>query len=269
MHFSGIVCLSNIVLCLLCLFSCLIRCEVGAETGPDSGLYSIQFFSILEQSVQFQVTVNGITGSIIEVPETSPNSLWTNFSAFPGDDLSVKLVHLDAPRGLSYVINNGATGGGSQIYDSKTTTFRPVNTCPENEICEYRLYGNNFAGSTANLYVDNILVLQNFNATTVEYLNIAAGATITIVLTYGGTGDDMYYYINNISFGDEDNGWLYNSFGINSVIPNPIINPNRPPFGGQYYPITSEQISSIAHSIGGGNQNSEWIPLTWPFNYYG
>jgi hypothetical protein len=46
---------------------------------------------------------------------------------------------------------------------------------------------------------------------------------------------------------------------MNALIPNIAI--NRPPFGGQYYPITSEQASAFANTIGGGKQNSVWIPL--------
>ena len=36
-------------------------------------------------------------------------------------------------------------------------------------------------------------VLQNYDGNTVESLNIAAGASIRVVFTYGGVGDDIRF----------------------------------------------------------------------------
>jgi hypothetical protein len=244
------------------LAACFFNNRLDAKTATGSGKYSIQFFSTVAQGVQFQITVNGVTGSTITVPETSPNSIWTDFEATAGDVLSVKILSVYQNAGFSYVINNQADGAGTQIYDSKTTTFTPVNTCPENEICNYEIYGGYFEGSTANFYVNNVLVLQNYDGITRENLNISAGASIRIVFTYGGVGEYMYCFINNRDIFDGINRWFYNSYGTNTLIPGLTVYPNPPPFGGQYYPITSEQVSAFAIKIGGGFRKYLWIPLT-------
>jgi hypothetical protein len=242
--------------------------QLDAKTATGSGRYSIQFFSTTVQGTSFQIALNGVAGSTITVPETSPNSPWISFDAAEGDVLSVRILSLteEAYLGFFYVINNQADGAGTQIYDSKTTTFTPVNTCPENEICNYVIYGDRFDGSLANFYVNNVLVLQNYDGTTRENLNIAADASIRVVFTYGGVGDDIYYYFNNQRIPGDYNFWAYNAFGTNTIIPNTAINPDRPPFGGQYYPITNEEASSFASTIGGGHQNSVFIALTLPIN---
>ena len=80
--------------------------RLDAKTATGSGRYSIQFFSTTVQGTSFQITLNGVAGSTITVPETSPNSPWISFDAAEGDVLSVRILSLteEAYLGFFYVI---------------------------------------------------------------------------------------------------------------------------------------------------------------------
>lgn len=98
--------------------------------------------------------------------------------------------------------------------------------------------------------------MEDFTGGQENFFTVNPGDSIRVEFTFGGGETDIYYALHIES---AQNAWFYNAYGMNALIPNTAI--NRPPFGGQYYPITSEQASSFANTIGGGKQNSVWIPL--------
>jgi hypothetical protein len=211
-----------------------------------SATYSIRFFTTSTQDANYQITVNGVEGPDSSAFVPSPYSAWINFGASPGDVVSIKMI--GAPF-VSYVVNDGPNGSGTQLYDSTSTTFPPLNTCTGT--CEVEILGNAFEGSTCNVYVNNELVLENYDGGQIGTFTVSAGDLILIKLTHAGGSTDLRYNLH--SDGSEIyNEWYYNAFGFNTL----IINPARTPFGGPYYPITSEQIASFARSIGSGKQNS-------------
>jgi hypothetical protein len=239
----------------------LCNCELIAKTSV-SGTYSIQFHSSVEQDIDYEVFVNG--ESVATGSQVYPNSGWIDFNVLSNDVISVAIPSFPTdPYAFYYVVHNEAGGGGSEIYDSRSTTYFPVNTC-ESGSCEVLLFDTNFGSSTGNLYVNDQLVVENFTGGVPNYFTINSGDSIRIVFTYVGGSTYIYYYLE--IRGSDPNYWFYNAYGMNALIPNIIINPDRPPFGGQYYPITSEQASSFASTIGGGHQNSVWIALTLPIN---
>jgi hypothetical protein len=69
------------------------NCKLAISSG--SGQYSIQFVSIQEQDVAFQVTVNGVTASPVTAFAKEIDSPWTNFSAYPNDILSIEILDLE------------------------------------------------------------------------------------------------------------------------------------------------------------------------------
>jgi hypothetical protein len=253
--------LYNIFMIFIVAFASLYNCEIIAKTS-SSETYSIQFRSSTDQNVGYEVFVSGV--SVASGSQVYPNSGWIDFNVLSDEVISVKITTFPTdPYALYYVVHNGPGGGGSEIYDSRSTTFFPVNTC-ESGSCEVALFNNNFGSSTGNVYVNDQLIVENFTGGTENYFTINSGDSIRIVFTYAG-GDTQIVYFIQIR-GSDPNFWFYNAYGTNSLIHGSTINPNRPPFGGQYYPITSEQVSSFANIIGGGKQNSVWIPLTLPIN---
>lgn len=238
------------------------NCKLAISSG--SGQYSIQFVSIQEQDVAFQVTVNGVTASPVTASAKEIDSPWTNFSAYPNDILSIEILDVEYSTGISYRVNNGADGAGIEIYDSRITTFTPVNTCPDTiSACEMQIYAPFLTGSTADFYINDTLVLQNFNGSSVEYLNVNYGDSIKVVFSYGGETEGAFYSITIV---DIYNTWIYNGFGKNTLIDNPAINPQKSPFGGSLYPITQSKSRAFAILIGAGKQGTEWRPLTLPFD---
>jgi hypothetical protein len=155
------------------------------------------------------------------------------------------------------VINNRANGGGAEIYDSTSTTFSPVNVCQVGT-CRFGIYGIHFANDTANVYANDTLVLSNYTGGTLEEFDVQADDLIRIVFNYVA-GSNAYYsmYYNSVVF----NVWTYNAFGLNTQIYNSIYGPNRGPFGGSLYPITTEQSAEFASTLASGSQNSVWISL--------
>jgi hypothetical protein len=137
----------------------LCNCELIAKTSV-SGTYSIQFHSSVEQDIDYEVFVNGesaATGS-----QVYPTSAWIDFGALLDDVINVQITTFpDDFFTLYYVVYNGAGGSGTKIYDSRSTTYFPVNTC-ELESCEVTLYKSSFGDSTGNLYVNNQLVVEDF-----------------------------------------------------------------------------------------------------------
>jgi hypothetical protein len=234
-------------------------CKFTAGTS-SSGTYSLQFRSSVVQSVEYIVTVNDVMASA-GIEGTNPTSSWIDFSALPGDVISVLLPYINSPYAFYYVVNNAAGGGGTDIYDSRATIFTPVNTCTES-LCEYMIIGSNFGSSSGNVYVNNVLVVDNFTGAQQNF-NLSAGDSIRIEFSYDAGNTEISYNFGP-SDSEEATFWFYNAYGTNTLITNPVVNPNRPPFGGNYYPITSEQVSTFASTIGSGNQNSIWVPLTLP-----
>jgi hypothetical protein len=235
---------------LLLLFS-------NVNQASSSGIYSIRFSSSSIQAVQFTITINGLAGTPINTSVPVGSTNWINFDANPNDILSVNVNEFFQPFGLSYTIRNGADGSGIEIYDSKINTFTPVNTCPENDTCKMQVFESVLDGGTIDFYVNNILVLANFNGSEEEQFEVDSGDFIRAVFTYGGESTEVNY---SFSIDDDENSWIYDSFGINTLISNPDL--RRTPFGGLYSPITNEEISAFAVTIGAGNENTFWRELT-------
>jgi hypothetical protein len=240
----------------------IINCELNDESAIDSGTYSIQFISSLSGEVEYQILVNEVNVAEGTESVTPPASRWINFNASPNDVINVLIMNIDYK--FHYLINNAASGLGTDIYDSRTTHFTPANICTDGT-CEFTLIAPDFDGSTLNVYANDLLVLANFEGGDEVTFNASAGDVIRMDFTYGNGSTDVLYYFG-ITGGEILIAWMYDAYGTYTIIPQSTINPNRPPFGGQYYPITSEQASSFASTIGGGHQNSAWIPLTLPIN---
>jgi hypothetical protein len=250
MNVCRVICLAFLV-----VFSILVKCEV-----KSSSYYSIQFYTNESeiQEITYQITINEIPGDQTNLSFNSPGSRWIDFVAAPGDTLSVYLVEFGSPN-FSYVIYNGANGQGSKIYDSTSTTFTPLNTCTSGT-CIWSIYGaSSFRTNTANVYVNNMLVLSDYDGNANQEFNVNVNDSIRIVFDY--VSGVSYYFLsyNEGSY----NYWQYDAFGQNTFVYNPVPNVSRSPFGGQLYPITNEQSSAFAITIGAGN--STWIPLTLPF----
>lgn len=196
---------------LLLLFS-------NIDQASSSGIYSIQFSSSSFQVVRFTITINGLAGTPIDTSVPVGSTNWINFDANPNDILSVNVNEFFQSFGLSYTIRNGADGSGIEIYDSKINTFTPVNTCPENDTCKMQVFESVLDGGTINFYVNNILVLANFNGSEEEQFEVDSGDFIRAVFTYGGESTEISY---SFSIDDDENSWIYDSFGINTLISNP------------------------------------------------
>lgn len=214
------------------------------------GTYSLQFSLGSNTYVMYEININ-------EVPayDTTDNTNWINFDASPGDTLKIVILEYDAPFDLSYVVNNGADGSGTNIYNSTSTTFTPFNSCTEND-CQIQIDSTDFQNNIANVYVNNVLTVENYSGT-VQTFYANVDDTIRVEFTYV-EGSDIKYTLYFTQLG-VDNYWYYNAFGSNTIIYNP--NLRRGPFGGLLYPITSEQSSEFAKTIGAGMQKAKWTHL--------
>jgi hypothetical protein len=226
-------------------------------TSPNSGTYSIQLIAELEQTVSFNIIVNGETQtfSAIHVPNTGTE--WLDFSASYGDNIKVEFFRWigDASTNrFSYVINNRPGGSGRLIYNSKSTTYTPVNFCTSGT-CQYQIQGVNFDGSTVDVFVNGKVVIANFDGSADQFFSVNAGDVIKIVFTYAG-GLIYAYYL--LWLGSLRNFYIYNTLGEEAQIYS------YSPSGGYMYPISQENVSEFATSIGAGTQSNGFIPLTLP-----
>jgi hypothetical protein len=249
----------NLVRILFCSFAISLFSLMRSvwATSPNSGKYSIQLTAELEQTVSFRIIVNGETQtfSAIHVPNTG--SEWLNFSASYGDNIRVDILSwtISASRNrFSYVISNGPNGSGRVIYNSKSTTFTPVNYCTSGT-CQYRIEGINFEGSTVDVFVNGKNVITNFDGGADQFFSVNAGDIIKTVFTYAGGRLDIYFFIY---IGDLYNRYVYNAFGQEAQIYS------YSPSGGYMYPISQENVSEFATSIGAGTQSNGFIPLKLP-----
>jgi hypothetical protein len=145
---------------------CLLLLLIAFVSIINAGTYSIKFFSTNTQNIGYDITVNGVViSSVTNFEIQSPSSDWIVFTASPGDSLNVKITDVSYDSfGLSYLINNEANGGGTQIYDSKSNTFTPTNTCLVGP-CTDTINGVNFQQSSAIIYVNGVAVISDFNGT--------------------------------------------------------------------------------------------------------
>jgi len=157
----------------------------------------------------------------------------------------------ELPFGLYYTINNRADGTGSQIYDSRSNTFTPVNTCAGPGVCSVKLTGVNFQNSRANVYVNGQVVITNFDGT-FQFFDVYPQNSIRIDFTYDSSTQNVFYFLET----DVYNNWYYNSYGQNTLISKVP----RSPTGGLFYPITQEQSEIFAILIGTGKENLLWFP---------
>lgn len=238
---------------------CLLLLLIAFVSIINAGNYSIKFFSTNTQNIGYDITVNGVViSSVTNFEIQSPSSDWIVFTASPGDSLNVKITDVSYDSfGLSYLINNEANGGGTQIYDSKSNTFTPTNTCLVGP-CTDTINGVNFQQSSAIIYVNNVAVISDFDGSEREFTYYPEDL-LRIVFTFDSNVNFVFYFLElDGSF----NNWYYNSNGQNTRIPNPSnSNPSRSPFGGPYYPITTEEIESFALSTSPGN----WGPIRTRF----
>jgi len=221
----------------------------------NAGTYSLKFFSSTDKTIFYSITVNGVTSATTELEVTSPGSNWINFSASPGDTLSV-LVHPETGFGfgLYYIVTNRPNGGGTQLYDSRVTSFTPVNVCPSGETsCSFGMVAgaDTWGASTADIYINDVY-LATFGGSGINF-EVSPGDLIRIDFFYISFFTDVYYVLN---YSDHQNIWYYNAFGENTLINNPL----RSPFGTPYYPITQEQSDAFAVVIGAGKENLVWFP---------
>lgn len=220
----------------------------------NAGSYSIKFLTSLDQSIWYNIVVNGmVISSVTDFAIQSPSSDWINFAASPTDSLNVEIVGLESYNAftLSYLINNGANGGGTQIFDSKINTFIPTKACLVGP-CTDTITGTAFQQSSAIIYVNNVAVISDFNGSERTF-TYNPEDLIRIVFTFDSNTNEVSYMLLNTNT-MTTNSWYYNSFGQMASIPN-ISNPTRSPFGGPYYSITAEEIESFAISTSSGN----WI----------
>ncbi len=172
------------ILCL-CLFSLFL-------ITATNGLYSIKFLSNVDQTLQFSITVNGISTSYAK-SVTSPSSGWIDFAAAPGDTLSVKMDSLPSDLfSISYLIKSGPRGSGLLVYDSKVNVYTPVNACTQ-ETCTGSITTYSFTDSSLNLYINNTEVLNDFEGFTT--FPITLDDSIRIQFKYGGQDVEPNYKI--------------------------------------------------------------------------
>jgi len=243
--------LIRIILSICFSFSLLISSASCAST------YSMQITAELGQTVTFQITVNGVTQTFSSIPVPTSGSEWINFAAAYGDNIRVQFigwVGSASNNRFSYVINNGPDGSGTQIYNSRSATYTPVNICTIGT-CQYRIEGVRLDGSTVNVFVNGRIVIENFDGSADQFFTVKAGDVIKTVYTYGGGALNA---LSILYLNDFRNLYIYNAFGENAQIYS------RSPFGGYMYPITQEQTSAFATTIGAGKQNERCLALTLP-----
>jgi hypothetical protein len=248
----------NLVRILFCSFTILFFSLMTSvlATSPNSGKYSIQLTSELDRHVWFNIIVNGETQTFSEIPVPTTGSEWLDFSASYGDNIKVEITgwtsSLPSPK-FSYVINNGPGGNGRLIYNSKSTTYTPVNFCTSGT-CQYKIEGFNFDGSTVDVLVNGKVVIANFDGSAEQFFSVNAGDVIKVVFTYVGGIYSLYF----LWLGARRNFYIYNALGENAQIYS------YSPSGGYMYPISQENVSEFATSIGAGTQSNGFIPLTLP-----
>jgi hypothetical protein len=229
----------------LCLFSLFL-------ITTTNGLYSIKFFSSVDQTLQFSITVNGVSTSYAKAV-TSPSSGWIDFAAAPGDTLSVKMDSLPSDLfSISYLIKSGPRGSGLLVYDSKINVYTPVNACTQ-ETCTGSITTYSFTDSSLNLYINNTEVLNDFKGTST--FPITLDDSIRIQFNYGGQDLQPFYKI--ITSGAIGSFWFYDAYGSNAQIANPLLSP----FGGRLSPITQLQSQLFAESFG---PSTIWVPIRGP-----
>jgi hypothetical protein len=249
----------NLVRILFCSFAISLFSLMRSvwATSPNSGKYSIQLTAELEQTVSFNIIVNGETQTFSAIPVPNTGTEWLDFSASYGDNIRVDILSwtISASRNrFSYVISNGPGGSGRVIYNSKSTTFTPVNYCTSGT-CQYRIEGVNLDGSTVDVFVNGKVVIANFDGSADQFFSVNAGDVIKTVFTYAGGRRNV---LSILWFGDIRNLYVYNAFGEDAQIYS------YSPSGGYMYPISQENVSEFATSIGAGTQSNGFIPLKLP-----
>jgi hypothetical protein len=226
-----------------------------------SGEFSLKFYASVSQEIAYAITANGVR-TPGEVAITNPSSDWINFSASLDYPLNVEITSSQSSTRffMHYVINYGSNGEGSQIYNSASTIYTPTTSsvCLVGT-CSLEIVGDStFVASRANVYVNNVLVVPDYHGETPAPFTVTSSDVIRIEFSYNNADTDPSYYLQDAA-GELFNNWYYNAFGDNAVIFRGTS--MRSPFGGPLYPISSEQSSSFATSIG---QNGIWLPLTYP-----
>lgn len=231
----------------------------------SEALYSVQLFNRnnAEISVNFEIIVSGtvLTGSGTVPPGATP---WQNFGATETDSIDV-VSFTNSFFDFYYLINNGPNGGGNTFYDSRSTTFRPINLCDESSCAfDIRNFISQWGNSTANVYVNNELVIENYNGVGMSPFNAGKDDAIRVDFTFGGGVETQVAY--GIQVSSSPILWLYDSYGSGAVVQRYIapVLPDKSPTGGRIYPITQEQASNFAILLGAGNTNNNrwnWITI--------
>jgi hypothetical protein len=225
-----------------------------------SGEFSLKFYVSVPSEIEYAITANGVrTPGVVDIPSPS-SSDWINFSASMDYPLNVEADTNSNSFTMYYVINYGSNGDGTELYDSRSEVYTPTTSsvCLVGT-CSLEIVGDSdFAANRANVYVNNVLVVPDYDGVNSAPFTVTASDVIRIEFTVNDpTANSSYDLVNS---NDElFNSWYYNAHGTNAVIFRGTS--GRSPFGGSLYPISSEQSSSFATSIG---QNGIWLPLTYP-----
>lgn len=242
------------------LLQVLFLVVVAVSFVCGSGEFSLKFYVSVRSTIEYAITANGVR-TPGEVAITNPSSSdWINFSASMDYPLNIKADTNSDSFTMYYVINYGSNGDGTELYDSRSEVYTPTTSsvCLVGT-CSLEIVGDSdFGASRANIYVNNVLVVPDYDGVDPAPFTVTASDVIRIEFSYNDAGSEPTYYLAN-SNGELFNSWYYNAHGTNAVIFRGTS--GRSPFGGSLYPISSEQSSSFATSIG---QNGIWLPLTYP-----
>jgi hypothetical protein len=234
------------------------------------GEYSVNFYSkaslVPSISFSYNIKVNGETEIFGEPSTDESGTGWINFNAKAGDVVNVfaETALEELQFELFYHVHNAPNGGGSMIYDSRSDTFTPPNTCTADQSPCPLFMGmlTNFAfgweNSKATIYFNGVPVYSDYDGSEEIELSVKSTDVISIVFTFSSTANNVGYYLSAEEGGSADGTikWFYNSYGTFVLMPNPF--PLSSPFGGSLYPISSEQEDSFATTLSSGG-STRWI----------
>lgn len=184
----------------------------------DITTYSLAYFTPGNANIDTIIQVDSV---IISIPNVLIGKYY-NFEYSIGQSLEVRTI-FDGPKKGYFLVKNGGEGTGKTIYDSRTTTFYVINKCPEDQLeCKFSLNGyNEIDPLTLDVYVNNVLILEDFNFG-IGMILISYGDVIEVIVSGTTTNESAVVTFVTLSmdevytYGQYD--WYYNNLVTAAVI---------------------------------------------------
>lgn len=231
--------------------------------------YSARFYRLTGGQVckgTARITINGVGDTFTVDTSDSTGPKIVNFEVYKGDEVVLYFEpNSQSNFSCSYGFYDQPNGSGTAFVTSASTSFQLYNPCSNSTSCTYTLKKTSSGTWPQNSFI-NITVNngspQTFTGTNIQFTVQIGDSILFEFFTVQGTGG-MSVEIEDSLFPIFK--WFQGGYFSPMTFINPCTKVPYPPspFGGNFYPITDQQIENFLNDI---SSPSIWLPITYDDN---